>query len=248
MRAVYNNLAKTTTYSAFTEHPRYTVAATMAVDQLSTQARTLGITSEWIKMSFTAPVAVDYFCIVSHNLTSSATVYIQANATDVWTSPSVNEVCTVATLMTHKFATTQTYRYWRVTFADATNTDGYIRFSKLWLSRYIDLPAFSLSPSLPYTSNAESNFSVTGQLYADRRIRYKSGEITFPILTYTDVANINTFFDVVDTVLPFILLIWENDLTIEPAIYCSLTDSFNYKFDEVSGGISNATLKFRQNL
>jgi hypothetical protein len=246
MRAVYNNLAKTATFSSLTEHPRYTVAATMAVDQLSTQARTLGITSEWTKITFTAPVAVDYFCIVSHNLTSAATVYIQANATDVWTSPSVNEVCTVATLITHKFTTTQTYRYWRVTFADPTNTDGYIRFSKLWLSRYMDFPAFSLTPSLPYTSNAEQSFSITNQLYADRRIRYKSGEITLPVTTYTDINNVNAFFDIVDLTLPFILLIWENSLDIEPAIYCALTDSLGWKYDEISGGISNVIIKFRE--
>jgi len=235
MQIIYNNLAASATFTGLTEHPRYLYADTMARTQLSTYARTLDVDDQWIKMTFTATVAVDYFAILSHNLTSAAVVHIQANASDVWTAPSVDEVVTVATLITHKFTATKTYRYWRVTIDDPTNTAGYIQFSKMWLSSYLQMPPMSPDATLPYTSNSDISESITGQLYGDKRVRLASFEIAFPsIITDTQRKAINTMFDVVDITVPFILLLWEDSLTVQPALYCSLTESPAFKKDAQS--------------
>jgi len=232
MIAIYNNLAVNATITSLTEHPRYLFADTMARTQLSTQARTLDIDDQWIKLTFTAPVAVDYFAILSHNLTSVAVVHIQANASDVWTAPSVDEVVTVADLITHKFTATKTYRYWRVTIDDPTNTDGYVRLSKLWLSSYLLMPPVNPDATLPYNSNADTSESVTGQLYGDKRVRLRSFEVSFPsIVSNTQRLAIKSMFDIVDITVPFILLLWEDSLATEPAMYCSFVDSPIFKKD-----------------
>jgi len=102
-------------------------------------------TLEWIKWDLIVSRAVNCIGIFNHNLTSSATVTFEGNATDVWTSPTVDESLTVATnsdgvvipRIGH-FFTSDTLRYWRVTIDDPTNPDGYIQIGRIMFGTYYE--------------------------------------------------------------------------------------------------------------
>jgi hypothetical protein len=75
--------------------------------------------------------------MLDHNFSDSAVVYRQANASDAWTSPSVNESVTVRSPIIEYFDTT--YRYRRYVMIDPDNTDGYNEIGNLFLGTYLEL-------------------------------------------------------------------------------------------------------------
>jgi hypothetical protein len=75
-------------------------------------------------------------------LTDSATVRIQANATNVWTSPSVNQLLTINndySVASHFFSSDETYRYWRVVIEDSTNPWDFIELGMVWLGKSLEI-------------------------------------------------------------------------------------------------------------
>lgn len=228
MRILYNNLVKTATIAASSENENYLFSTALNDSRLSRYARTIDDSAEWIKFSFGSAVAADYILIQNHNFTSGATVKIQANATDVWTSPSFDLTLTVDDIICAKFSAQQTYQYWRIYIDDSSNPDTYLQISKIFLGTYLDMPGMNLDQSIFRKSTATARKSNSGQLYGEKRLKYKTATITFSDVTNTKKIEIDTFFDYVDIVNPFWLLIWEDDLDIEPPLYASLTKDIEW--------------------
>jgi len=81
------------------------------------------------------------------NLTSSATVKIQGNATDSWGAPTFDETITVSGLgvdpphrnLYHEFASGQTFRFFRIEITDTGNTNGHYEVGEWWLGERVAL-------------------------------------------------------------------------------------------------------------
>lgn len=117
--------------------------------------RATGDASEWIRFDMGAATAVRAFALVGHNFTSAAAVHVQANATDVWTAPSLD--VTVAwheKVFVHLWNADQSYRYWRVTISDAANPDGYVEAGRIYLGP-------TASPERNYRSWGREDFDNT---------------------------------------------------------------------------------------
>lgn len=96
--------------------------------------RSTGCVSEWIKFDLGAAKNILAVILTGHNLTSAATVHVQANATDVWTLPSVDVVIPwSARDLVYLWAANQSYRWWRFTIADAANPDGFISLGRAYI-------------------------------------------------------------------------------------------------------------------
>lgn len=65
---------------------------------------------------------IDSIFIFNHNFTSSVSVSIQANSSDSWGSPPVDETITYASLDMVLEITSETYRYWRLVVDDSTRS------------------------------------------------------------------------------------------------------------------------------
>lgn len=75
-----------------------------------------------------------------HNLTPSATVKLQGNSSNVWTSPAFDYTfATITDALIYYFTAAETYQYWRWDFSDATNPDGYIEIALMFLGSYLQL-------------------------------------------------------------------------------------------------------------
>lgn len=112
--------------------------------------RTTGDTAEWIKFDFGAAVNVTDFIIKYHNLTSGATLKIQANATDAWGTPSVDETLSITdNNIVKAWAAAQSYRWWRIYIDDGSNPDTYIELGYAFLGE-------SFQPTRNYTQPSET--------------------------------------------------------------------------------------------
>ena len=98
---------------------------------------------------------VDACILFNHNLTSGATVKIQGNATDSWGAPSVDETITYVVNDMYKEFTGGSYRYWRLTIADAGRAANDIKLGEMILGSNIDLtrnPDWNITERLSYNN------------------------------------------------------------------------------------------------
>lgn len=130
-------------------------------------------------------------------LSDSAVVKIQANATNVWTSPTVNQTLTADStyeMFSHYFSAAQSYRYWRVEIVDPTNTDLYVSLGVviLGVALSIDNPDSGFS----FSNNDLSTVASTqfGNQYVDEYPIFSSLEMNFDLMDYDDAQAIENAF------------------------------------------------------
>ena len=255
MKILYNNLifqsglsVPTMTITSYSENPNYPALTAFNDTRLSRYYKSVGCTAEWLKFSFTTPVAASYLALMNHNMTSGATVVVQANSSDSWGSPAFSQTITIPTAVSGEttwavaaFSATKTYQYWRITIADAANPDTFIKIGYVFLGTVLTMPGMDISGiSIPKNSTSLAQESYAGQTYGDTRLKYRTASFNFSGVSTTDKVNLESFFYTVDIITPFILLVWENDLTIQSPIYCRLTDANfagqNWQKEDSNGG------------
>jgi len=246
MHLLYENFAKNSTINVLTENPDYVFNTALKDDRLSRVARTIAVDDQTFTFDLGSALAVKKFLLVDHNFTSSVTLTLEGNATNVWTAPSYTTSLTYGTYI-YKDLGTQTYRYWRLTVDDPTNTDTYLEISKIYLGSYLDID-IDTGISIPHKSNSTSSKSISGQLYGNRILQYKAAEFTASNVNETDRQLIKTFWSYVDVVKPFWVLIWQDDLTVEPPLYCNLTDPPSMVKVAEYGNVWNLAFKIEQAL
>lgn len=248
MIALYDNQVFNATITSSSENPYYDFDTALNDTRLTRKGKFLGIIEETITFDLTIATDMDYIYVSNTNFTSSATVTIQGNATDVWTSPSFSETLVELTNngWIKAFNTTETYRYWRLKIEDSTNTDSELELAYVFLGPKLTLPNMDMNSVIPYTSNASVTKALSGQIYGDKRVRLKGGRITFPIFNDTKRKEVETMFDYVDIVVPFLILFWEDSLSVEPPLYCTLTSNLEISKNPQEGLSWSAGLEFEE--
>ncbi|HMA78882.1 MAG TPA: hypothetical protein VKP88_07200, partial [Candidatus Paceibacterota bacterium] len=142
-----NHILGTVTIDQKSESPYYEFDDALTDTRLSRRGRTLDVDGEWITFDFGSAVTADYCAILAHNITSGATVKIQANSSDSWAAPPVDETIdidqvetgTVDDTILHNFTSSE-YRYWRLYIDDDSNSDGYIEIGYIFIGEYTQWP------------------------------------------------------------------------------------------------------------
>jgi hypothetical protein len=70
---------------------------------------------------------------------AGAAVTVQGNATDAWSSPSLNMSASLGSDMASAWFTPAAYRYWRVVIKDVSNPIGYLGVKALSVAPYLEL-------------------------------------------------------------------------------------------------------------
>lgn len=125
------------------------------------------------------------------------------------------------------------YPYYRLTIADPNNSASYIEVGHVYIGESLALPSMAPDMEIPTTSTADVSSSLAGQRYGDSRVRLKTASIKAPAITNDQKIEIETWFDTVDIIDPFWLLVWESDLWAEMPIYCALTKYLKWKKDAI---------------
>ena len=242
MKILYDN--KIANISAEVENPDYPFSSALLDSRLTRVGKTIDVEDQVIK--FSATIKADYCVILAHNFTSSATATLEGNDTDVWTAPSLSETFTAYGDSYVASFDSAEYDYWRITIDDPTNTATGLEIGYVFLGEALTMPGFDRSMIIPNKSNSLAQKSTSGQLYGDRRLNYKSATVNFSGITETERQSIKTFWNTVDVVQPFILLIWEDDLDVEEPIYCSLTKELEWNKADVFGLLWTLSLEFEE--
>lgn len=221
MRTLYDNHILNATITSSTEETGYEWDTALNDSRLSRYGRTTSKTTQWLKFAFGAAVDMTYIAILAHNFTNSATIVLEGNATDSWGSPSFQETLTIADTIISNY-TLSSYKYWRITMTDPSNTNDYLQIGNVFLGEHLQWPGMLPTQALPISSTSLGQKSQTRQLYGDIGILYNTARISFPVIDFDEYTNINTFIIAMDIITPFILLLWESDLDEYPPLYCNL--------------------------
>jgi len=139
-------------------------------------------------------------------LSDTAVIKLQANATDSWAAPAINQTVTLDNayeVATHFFATSQSYRYWAVEITDTANAYGYIEIAKVLLSKATQL---GQTPEIGFTDTLEDQSKTTetpyGHRYADVYPTRRSFEFNYAAMTEADIETLQMIFRRVGKVTP----------------------------------------------
>ena len=208
--------------------------------------RTTAKTSQYVVLNFGTdrPTILG---ILNHNLTNAATIKLQANSSDSWGSPPYDQTITWRELNIY-FTFSQDYPYWRVTIDDSGNS-AFPQIGELVLGTY---STFTKDFIYPYgeSKHYQRTEQVTpyGQRWRTRKSILKSFNLDFGLITDSELSSeIETFFDAIDGIDPFIFV---PDTTDYLAWYVyALNDfearriwlnnnSFNLQLEEQARGIT----------
>ena len=168
-----------------------------------------GVSDEWIKWDLGSAKDVKAFVLKYHNFTSGATVKIQANSSDSWTSPPLDVTLSIVSgAMQKMWDTPQSYRWWRLYMDDDSNSDGYLRvgriFCGLWKS-----PSVNFNWRRPWSQifSATRRQASGGQIIARKKANTrKEWRYRFGFLTLSDVAIFEDIGDKCGLHKPFFIV------------------------------------------
>lgn len=211
------------TITASSEDANYGRSALQDI-HLANTFRFTGDTSENIVFDLGSAMAVSSCGIIS-NLTASATITLEGNSSDSWGSPAVSESITAADRNLMHYFTEETYRYWRLVFADAANPDTYIEIELVFLGGYLQMPG--IDPQIDESLKSKSSVAVSpgGQPFGTRRAILETYGFSFPHLTETEKANVRTMYREVEHLTPVWVAVWEDSFSVLEPKYLRITNS-----------------------
>lgn len=145
-----------------------------AVSQVATSASYQS--RHWVKIDQGAsPVAATAGAVINHNAGVGGTFTLQANATDVWTAPTVPaQVLAGNADIRIAFFSTQTLRYWRLVVNDVQNAAAYGEVGVWFVGAYAQ-PAITylFSWKKGWTELSGVQLGTHGALWQDQRPRLR---------------------------------------------------------------------------
>jgi hypothetical protein len=197
IRFLYDNWVDSATLTASSANANFPVA-NIKHPWYTRHWRTTGVSAESCIFDLTSAKAVQAFVWKYHNLGANAVVHVQGNATNSWGAPYVDvTVPIIAGQLVYFWDTPQTYQYWRVTFGDAGNSDGYLRCGRPYFGPYF-------SPTVNFANDYTKRIvdpsdiveSYGGQESANLKTRYKEFGYSWSANNPISKADSDTLTDI----------------------------------------------------
>lgn len=238
MRIIYDNYISTdTTIEPYSEDGNYLVS-NIYDTRLSRVYRTDGVAStEYI--IFEQTCAANYMVVVNHNVSSSATIYVEAcsssgfgacfSTTMPWNEDSMYAYVTPST----------SNAFWRLRIVGNSTTQAYIEIGYMFLSTYIEMPGMKPDQAITDETTARVTYSDGGQAYGDDGYNYRAPKFNFPYLTNDQRLAVRDMWETVKTYKPVYVIIWPGSTSEEAPMYCNIeqkniewkrTDDVNYRW------------------
>ena len=140
------------------------------------------------------------------NFSNSAVITLQASQTQNWTNPALSQVLSLDlnfNSITHFFAASSEYRYWRLKIVDPSNANLYVELPLIYLSLATQLtqqPEIGISSSLVDQTNVQVN--EYGNTYSDIYPIRKSFGFNYAHLSESDIQTMQLIYDKVGSFAP----------------------------------------------
>ena len=228
------------------------VPANVVHDHVSKMWRTTGKASENIVFDLGTATKITVFSMFTFNLTASATVTLQANASNSWGSPSYSQALTIATnsdgtvLQRIVYFLDQTYRYWRVTLADSGNAASYLQIGRIAAGEYYEL-----------TRNINQNFNITmydpsegdrvpgRQTFFRNRNRYRRATVKYNLQSQAQTDKLSAIMLKTGNSRPLVLALDPTDRPSKDSMYCYLETPLSQAHQFI-GNYSTAQLVYEE--
>ena len=145
---------------------------------------------------------------------NSGTVRWQGSDTNIFTSLTFDGTLAIQSGQyilrpTGGTGTIPSARYWRAFISDPRNSNGYVQLGYISIGQPFEPTSSDVSPDFAITVNDESpeERSIGGQRYYDARDKYKSFNISLPLISNPDHDTLFDIFSITGISHPFFLLI-----------------------------------------
>lgn len=237
----YDNLVDNATLSASSEAAGYFVS-NIKEQQLSKVWKSTSGSGQWILIDFGSAQSVKGVFVAGHNLLSGSTIKIQANSSDDWTSPPVDESLTYGEICYKLFSSAQSYRYWRVYLDDSSLSE--ISVGRVFLGDLLELGDI-VKAEFPETIKRTDKiqYSISGEVFGDIGVDYRLFVFALPHIDSTEKANIETMYETVGKYKP-VFMAYFDDITGYGIYYVVLNDDIS--FNHIIENIWNCNIAFRE--
>lgn len=180
-------------------------------------ASTLKIhTSEWLRFDLGSGFNPKAFILIglrntSIKLSDTATIKLQGNSADVWTSPSYETTIAYNDTAISAFGTTGLHtsalRYWRLYIVDASNVNGYVEISNIYLGDFYSPTqgAVQFPLASKYVDLGTTTFSESGNGFSDIRQQTQEYSLDWKYLNKTEIESLDDFIQLTGSVYPFFI-------------------------------------------
>lgn len=223
MRIIYNNVLRDATITCTTENLNFSKSGLYSTTLLQ-KFRTTSGDDQRIVFEADDFRDVNAIALLGHNLIDHALVTLQANYTNEWTDPVWEKSLTITDdniieTFTMEDSTEDPDPNFMSVFIDNAHLD-YIQLSELFLGTAFTMPGMAPDQTIAYNTIAEKSVTNANVSFGYRGRRYRNPTINFPMCTNEQRHNINALFDIHENWLPFILQLYENDLSYESFMWC----------------------------
>jgi hypothetical protein len=186
-----------------------------------------GTLSANIVIDFTTPKSVRAFFLFPHNFSPQAVVKIQANTTDSWGSPAIDQTAVLGKIIYYFWNTPQSYRFWRVVITDPNPVTTYLEIGRMFLGNYFE-PSINISNNyqLLYADSSDIMVSDGGQITSAQKARYKTYQIKFETLPAADKNALVNIFSERGKALDWIFISNRDDVQ-NTFVYCRFSTDLN---------------------
>lgn len=188
---------------------------------------------------------------------NSGTVRWQGSDTNAFTSLTVDTTLTIQSGQyvakpTGGSGTIPSARFWRALISNPQNSKGYVQLGYVSFGIPFEPTSTDISPdwAISKIDPSPSQKAIGGQLYHDKRDKYRSTSIKLPLMSNSDHDSMFDIFSLTGISYPFFLLI-DPTLSVsanlgELTIYGRFKD--NFEFDYQISDFYNLTFEFEEAL
>lgn len=177
--------------------------------------RSTGVSNETLTFDLITTEEIDSVVLLwpkedGIRLSSTAELRIQANATNVWTAPAVDQVLTISNdyvLASHYFATAQSYRFWRVVIQDAGNPNGFVEIGVVWLGKGLEIENAQNGFKYQLVDQTKITKTDFGHQYADVYPQLAVLDFTYQYLDYDSVQVLENAFRTNGAIQPVLVVL-----------------------------------------
>lgn len=250
MRLIADNLILSATITPSTESPFFP-ASNLQNQLRSKRFRTTSKSTQNIVFDLGSAKDVNSFILLlpkegDINLTESATIKIQANASDSWGAPSVDQTLTYDSdyrQLSFFWSSNQSYRYWRLTVSDGSAVADYVEIAKIILGDSVDIPGIQNGFKFDKVDGTKKLSNDYGTGYFDEYPILKTMKFDWKTLTTTEIEVLDQLFEVYGSYTAMYITIDEASTNFNKdrySIYGTLNNSFgmdhkNYTLFDSSG-------------
>lgn len=194
-----SDFVRTSTVTASSENTTYPGSLIQSMPVAQRTRTVAGVTTASWLIDAASAQGVKAVAILNHNFTEDVTATISAGSTSACSDYSQG-ITYRAGDMYYVLSGTQTYRYWKLEIADASNTDGYLSFGRLMLGVHDQLADFNFSFGWRRRRKSNNARQRTDLGVPHIEKRYKSRTLTFDFerMTATQETTLDTLIDSLD--------------------------------------------------